>query len=132
MTYGNGATLHFTGDEQNEQGTSFEGPDGWIFVNRDVIKARPKSLLSEKIGPNEIHLPVSNHHQRNFLDAVKARSKPVSPIESAVCSDIVCQLANIATRLGRKLRWDPQKEKFIDDNEANAMLKRAMRSPWHL
>jgi predicted dehydrogenase len=132
MKYANGATLQFTGDERNEQGTFFEGPDGWIFVNRDVIKAHPKSLLSEKIGPNEIHLPVSNHHQQNFLDAVKARSKPVSPIESAVCSDIVCQLANIATRLGRKLRWDPEKEKFIDDDEANAMLKRAMRSPWHL
>jgi len=89
-------------------------------------------LLTEKIGPNEIHLPVSNHHQQNFLDAVKTRAKPVSPIDSAVCSEIVCQLSDIATRTGRKLRWDPEKEKFIGDKLANGMLKRAMRSPWHL
>jgi predicted dehydrogenase len=132
MKYANGVTLDFTDNNQNPQGVRFEGSDGWIFVKRGAIDAHPKSLLTEKIGPNEIHLPASNHHQQNFLDAVKTRAKPVSPIDSAVCSEIVCQLADIATRTGRKLRWDPEKEKFIGDKLANGMLKRSMRSPWHL
>jgi predicted dehydrogenase len=132
MKYANGVTLDFTDNNQNPQGVRFEGSDGWVFVKRGAIDAHPKSLLTEKIGPNEIHLPASNHHQQNFLDAVKTRAKPVSPIDSAVCSEIVCQLADIATRTGRKLRWDPEKEKFIGDKLANGMLKRSMRSPWHL
>ena len=132
MKYANGVTLDFTDNNQNPQGVRFEGSDGWVFVKRGAIDAHPKSLLTEKIGPNEIHLPASNHHQQNFLDAVKTRAKPVSPIDSAVCSEIVCQLSDIATRTGRKLRWDPEKEKFIGDKLANGMLKRAMRSPWHL
>ena len=132
IKYDNGVVVDFTDNNQNPQGVLFEGTDGWVFVKRGAIDAHPKSLLAEKIGLSEIHLPASNHHQQNFLDCIKTRSKPVSPIESAVCSDIICHLADIATRLGRKLRWDPEKEKFINDEQANRMLKRAMRSPWHL
>ncbi|UCC22763.1 MAG: Gfo/Idh/MocA family oxidoreductase [Planctomycetota bacterium] len=132
MKYANGATLDFTDNNQNPQGVRFEGADGWVFVNRGGIDAHPKSLLTAEIGPDQIHLPVSSHHQQNFLDCVKSRGNPVSPIESAVCSEIVCQLADIATRTKRKLTWNPEKEKFTDDEQANTMLKRAMRAPWHL
>jgi len=132
MKYSNGTRVLFKDSNQNKQGVVFEGENGWVFVNRGVLEANPKSLLSEKIEPNEINLPVSTHHQQNFIDCVKSRSKPVSPIESAVCSDITCQLSDIATRTGHKLKWDPQAEKFIGDELASGMLKRAMRSPWHL
>lgn len=132
MKYANGVTLDFTDNNQHPQGVRFEGADGWVFVKRGAIDAHPKSLLTEEIGTDQIHLPVSNHHQQNFLDCVKNRGNPVSPIESAVCSEIVCQLADIATRTKRKLIWDPEKEKLTDDKQANTMLKRAMRAPWHL
>jgi predicted dehydrogenase len=132
LKYANGVTVSFTDNGKNKQGVLFEGSDGRVFVNRGGIDADPKSLLSEKIGPEEINLPVSTNHQGNFIDCVKSRSKTVSSIEPSVCSEIVCQLADIATRTGRKLKWDPKEETFINDVQANNMLKRVMRSPWHL
>jgi hypothetical protein len=89
-------------------------------------------LLTEEIGPYEVHLAVSSHHQQNFLDCVKSRRRTVAPVEVAVRSDALCQLSDIARRLKRKLRWDPDKEELIGDDEANRKLKRPMRSPWHL
>jgi predicted dehydrogenase len=113
-------------------GILFQGSDGWVFVCRERIEAEPKSMLTTTFGSEEIHLPRSNNHRRNFLDCVKTRNKPICPIESAVRSDTVCHIDDIAMRLGRKLRWNPEKEEFIDDETANSMLTRPMRSPWHL
>jgi hypothetical protein len=101
-------------------------------VNRGAIEAEPKSLLHEKIGPNEIHLPVSTHHQQNLLDCIRTRAEPVANIEAAVRSDAVCQLGWIAFHLERTLRWDPERECFANDVQANELMRRAMRSPWHL
>jgi hypothetical protein len=113
-------------------GILFLGTEGWIYVSRDAVYAEPKSLLTAKPGPNELHLPRITDHRRNFLDCIKTRHKPVSHIEAAVRSDTVCLLDNAAIRLGRKLRWDPEKEIVINDDAANEMLSRPMRSPWHL
>jgi hypothetical protein len=96
------------------------------------IKAEPASLLGEKIGDNEIHLHVSDNHQGDLIKAVKTRGRTVSNIEVAVKSDITCHLTYIAMCLGRKLRWDPTREEFVNDPEANARMSRVMRSPWHL
>jgi hypothetical protein len=63
---------------------------------------------------------------------VRTRGKTGSPIEAAGRSDTICHLDDIAIRLGRKLRWDPQKELFVADDQANRMLRRPMRSPWTL
>ena len=113
-------------------GILFSGSEGWVFVCRDRIEADPKSMLTTTFGPDEIHLPESNNHRRNFLDCVKTRNKTICPIESAVRSDTICHIDDIAMRLGRKLRWNPEKEEFINDEQANSMLTRSMRSPWHL
>ncbi|MBR9998887.1 MAG: Gfo/Idh/MocA family oxidoreductase [Cyclobacteriaceae bacterium] len=113
-------------------GMLFVGSEGWILVRRGYIDAYPKNLLRTVIGPNEIQLPRSNDHRRNFLDAVKTRQEALCPIETAVRSDTVCHQADIAIRLGRKLRWDPVNETFINDPDANRLLSRPMRSPWHI
>ncbi|MHC4109580.1 MAG: gfo/Idh/MocA family oxidoreductase, partial [Planctomycetota bacterium] len=113
-------------------GILFLGSEGWIFVCRNLIEAQPKSLLTSTIGPDEIHLPRSTNHRRNFLDCVKTRHKTICPIETAVRSDTICHQDDIAIRLGRKLRWNSDKEEFINDKQANRMLTRPMRSPWHL
>ena len=110
----------------------FLGSEGWVFVNRGGMATHPKSLLRTGITSAEIRLPRSNDHRRNFLDAVRTRRTPISPIEAAVRSDTVCHHADIAMRLKRRLYWDSEKELFIGDDEANRMLTRAMRSPWHL
>ncbi len=133
LLYANGVRMSFTSDGgKNEHGIRFEGPEGWVHVKRGSIDAQPKSLLAGEIGPKEIHLPVSDHHQRNLLESVKTRKKTISPIEVAVRSDTVCHLSDIAMRLKRKLRWDPAKEEFPGDAEANRLLRRAMREPWRL
>ncbi|MBA7603462.1 Inositol 2-dehydrogenase/D-chiro-inositol 3-dehydrogenase [subsurface metagenome] len=113
-------------------GILFLGSEGWVFVCRNLIEAHPKSLLTSIIGPDEIGLYRSNNHRRNFLDCVKTRQKTICPIETAVRSDTICHQDDIAIRLGHKLRWDPEREKFINDGQANRMLTRPMRSPWHL
>lgn len=136
LKFANGVTMNFTDGERNPFGVRFEGTDGWVFVKEEhlggKVDAHPKSLLSKVIGPDEVHLPVSDHHQQNFLDCVKTRARTVAPVEVAVRSDTLCQLSDITMRLGRKLRWDPEKEKFINDRRANRMLRRPMRSPWRL
>ena len=116
----------------NGLGILFIGDEGWVLVERGFIEAEPKSLLTATIGPNEIRLPRSNNHRRNFIECVKSRQQTICPVDTAVRSDTICHLDDIAIRLGRKLRWDPEKEKFINDEQANRMLSRPVRSPWHL
>ncbi len=113
-------------------GVLFIGTEGWVIVSRGGIDANPKSLLQETFGSDEIHLPVSNDHKRNFLECVRTRRHTICPIESAVRSDTICHLDDIAIRLGRKLHWDPQEERFVNDEEANRLLRRPLRSPWTL
>jgi predicted dehydrogenase len=110
----------------------FIGTEGWVYVSRQAIHTHPATLVREKFGPNDKRVIFSNDHRRNFLDAVRTGGRTISPIEAAVRADTVCQQADIAMRLKRKLRWDPVKEQFIGDEPANRMLSRPMRSPWHL
>jgi predicted dehydrogenase len=109
----------------------FLGTEGWIFVGRQGIHTYPEKLVRTIIGANESPFQRSTDHRRDFLDAVRGPKATVSPIEAAVCSDVVCHQADVAVRLGRKLRWDPAAERF-DDEQANRLLHRAMRSPWRL
>ncbi len=113
----------------------FEGSEGWIGNRgwRAPLQAEPKSILDSVIGPNEIHLyTCPAGEQRNFLDCVKSRKDCYFPPEIGQRCFTVAHIGNISMLLGRKLRWDPQKEQFIDDEQANRMLSRSMRSPWRL
>ncbi len=107
-----------------------EGTKGWILVSRTDFHCRPERRLNEIVAPEEEHVIFSNDHRRNFLNAIRTGSQPISPIEAAVHADFVCHHADIAMRLGRKLRWDRVREEFIDDPEANRLSRRPMRSPW--
>ncbi len=132
VKYADGVTMIYTDNQQNKQGVVFQGTEGWVYVRRGQIDARPKSLLGSKIGPEEIHLIESPGHQRNFLDCIKTREKTVADLDSAVRSDTVSHLVNICTRLKRRIRWDPDREQIIDDPVAGRMLTRSMRQPWRL
>jgi predicted dehydrogenase len=113
-------------------GVRFEGSEGWLFVNHRELDAHPKSVVNSAIGPDEIHLYESNDHKGNFIDCIRSRSEAVSPAEIAQRSVSVGHLGLIAMRLGRKLKWDPGRERFINDGEANRLLARPMRGKWHL
>ena len=109
----------------------FEGSEGMVeWGYGGVYRSEPESILESQIGPDEIHLKKSDDHIRNFLDCVKTREEPVAPVDVGHRSATVCHLGVIAVRLGRNLKWDPAKERFKNDDEANAMLTRPMRSPW--
>jgi predicted dehydrogenase len=132
--YANGVRLLCTTAkaEGPESPVRFEGTKGWIFVSRDRILSQPISIIQSKIRPDEIHLYRSRDHHQNFLDCIRQRTKPAADVETGHRSATVCHLGGIAVRLGRKLRWDPAKEHFINDVQADKMLARPMRSPWRL
>ncbi len=143
LSYDSGLTIDYRAEPAPEEwaqrygevtghGTAFEGTNGWVIVDRRHIKSGPESIATEYANTGMIRLPESNHHIRNFLDSVRSRKDPVSPIESAVQSDIACHISDIAIRLQRKVKWDTLAERFIDNDEANARLTRPMRAPWHL
>lgn len=112
------------------KGILLEGSENWVYVARGYIGSSSPKLLRSVIGPNEIKLPVSNNHRRNFIDAVKSGTDPICPVGPGVKSEIVCQQADIAIRMGQRLEWDNEKERFINNPIANKMLSSSMRSPW--
>jgi len=131
-TYADGVKVICADNGQNKQGVVFEGTEGWVYVKRGYIDAHPKLLLTSVIKSNEIHLYKSNDHKAIFLDCIKSRAETAAPVEVGHRSNTICLLGSIAMRLGRKLKWNPEQEHFINDDQANRMLARPMRSPWHL
>jgi len=110
----------------------FEGTEGWVHMDWNSFSTHPESLMDTVIGPNEIHLYESSDHKRNFLDCIKSGRDPITPVEVGHRSASICHLANIAMRLNRKLHWDPDEEHFINDEQANRLLSKPVRTPWHL
>ncbi len=113
----------------------FIGTDGWVGNTgwRGKVEASSNEILNSVIGPNEIHLYTNTEGEHDdFLKCVKSRKDPYFPVDIGHRVSTVCHLANIAIRLGRKLKWDPKAERFINDEAANAMLSRPMRPPWKL
>ncbi len=130
--YANGVELNVS---SSEPGIRFEGTDGWIESSgwTAPLKASPETILDSKIGPDEVHLyTCPGGEQRNFLDCVKSRNECYAPFEVGHRTITIAHIGNIAMRLGRKLKWDPEKERFVNDAEADKMLSRTMRAPWTL
>lgn len=131
--YANGAKMIVQNTEGNFRGGArWIGTDGWVWVDRGGFETYPKSLMKEKIGPEEINLYRSTNHLANFVDCVQSRRLTITPAEVAHRSASVGHLCVIAIALGRKLRWDPEKEEFANDSSANGMLGKAKRQPWTL
>ncbi len=128
-TFGNGVKFTF---KPGGDSTKFIGDEGWVRIWRGGIDAEPKSLLQEKIGPDDVHLIESPRQDQNFIDSIKSRQPAISNIEDSVRSDIISQLCNILVRTGRKITWDAEKEVIVGDEEATKMMHRPMREPWTL
>jgi hypothetical protein len=138
-TCANGLRIRYTPGQGPEGGPSgegiiFEGTEGLLCVSyygnlrQDGKKAKPESLLTVNLGSSARRLPIAIP----FRDSVKKRALPVANVEAAHRSTSFCQLGAICVRLGRRLRWDPVKEEFPGDEEANRLRSRAMRPPWLL
>jgi predicted dehydrogenase len=144
--YANGITMSISGDYPN--GIKWIGTKGWIFVTRDqqasptataadkanvdpLVASDPK-ILSSVIGPNEIHLYTSDDQHGNWLDCIRSRQAPTATAELGHRACSTCLVHHIAMKTKRKLHWDPAKERFSNDDEANSMLSRPQRTPYIL
>ncbi|MEZ5042872.1 MAG: Gfo/Idh/MocA family oxidoreductase [Saprospiraceae bacterium] len=143
--YENGITMLTSGGYTN--GIQYEGTDGWIFVSRGsytasatdpgdkaesskALNASDPRILESVIGENEIHLYKSDEQHGNWLDCIKSRKQPISPIEIGHKACTICLITHIAMKLSKKLEWDPIAERFTNDEGANAMLDRPQRYPY--
>ncbi len=143
--YGNGITMYTSGGFPN--GIRYEGTEGWIFVSRGnyqatasdpvsqersskALNASDPDILTSEIKENEIHLYKSDEQHGNWLDCIKSRKEPISPIEIGHRACSVCLLSHIAMKMPGALQWDPVKEKFIGNEAANSMLSRPQRAPY--
>jgi myo-inositol 2-dehydrogenase/D-chiro-inositol 1-dehydrogenase len=143
--YSNGVTQYTSGGFPN--GIRYEGTEGWIFVSRGdyvatasdpvsqensrkALDASDPAILTSEIKENEIHLYRSNDQHGNWLDCIRSRKEPISPAEIGHRACSICLLSHIAMKLPRRLYWNPEKEQFINDEEANSMLSRPQRYPY--
>jgi predicted dehydrogenase len=123
------------GDKDIRSGTKWIGPDGWVWVDRGAFDASNQDWRDIKQLPEserKIKLTISNNHQQNFLDSVKSRQPTITPAETGHHSAIPGHLGLISMLVGRKIKWDPEKEVIIDDPEASELLTRPFRPPWKM
>jgi len=145
--YANGVRMIVSGEFPN--GIRFEGSEGWIFVSRgnervtasdpgaklkdaSALAASDPKIITSVIGPDETHLYESKDHHGNWLECMRTRRQTIAPVEVAHRSCSACLLHHIAMKTKRKLYWDPVKERFKNDDEANTMLARHQRWPYAL
>ncbi|MDD4270134.1 MAG: Gfo/Idh/MocA family oxidoreductase [Thermoguttaceae bacterium] len=128
--YANRVTVKL--DSGNPGGGIFIGDKGKIEIFRGKVTSNPPEVVEEPIRDDEIHLYESTNHIGNWLECIKSREKPIADVEIGHRSTTVCHLGNIARWVGRKLQWDPVKEVFPGDEEANAYLDRPRRKGYQL
>jgi predicted dehydrogenase len=127
FVYANGVEMFHGGPS----GCTFEGTDGTIYVDRPVIRSTPGSILEMPLGERDFRLPnVGTSHRQNWIDCIKSRRRPVADVEVGARTNTVCQLGNIGYQLRRRLRWNPEREEFVDDMAANRLGSRENRAPW--
>jgi predicted dehydrogenase len=127
--YANGITMTHEKWEWNNA-IHFIGTTGEIKVQRQKIETTPAGLATQVIGETEKHVYKSTNHYKDFLEAMRKRSKPICDVEIGHRTASVCNIANIAYELKRPLKWNPKKETFKKDKEANEMLGRKLRPEW--
>ena len=128
-------------------GVKFVGSEGWIFVSRgnyaatasDPVAASNNAKALDASNPailkatgGSVHLYESKEHHGNWLECIASRKQPIAPIEAGHRACSICLLNHAAMKLKRKLYWDPAKERFKNDEEANALLSRPQRAPYRL
>ena len=110
------------------------GEKGKIEINRNRLVSDPPELIKGAPEPDDrsVVASVSYRHLKNWVDCMRSREKPNAGAEVGHRSTVICHLINICRELGRKLRWDPVEEKFIGDDEANALKTRPRRKGYEL
>jgi hypothetical protein len=129
--YDNGVIMTHENFGRN-YGVRFIGTKGIVDISRDYFDTLPGKLSSHEFTDNEIKLYESDDHYQNWLDCIKSRKLTVSTAEIGHRTASVCFLTNICYELQRPLFWDPAKEEFLNDTEANKLRSGYLRKPWTL
>jgi predicted dehydrogenase len=133
LTYEYANGIHVTHEDFGiNNAIRFTGTKGEINVQRRKIETSPVELATKEIGQNEIHVYKSENHYKDWLQAIRNRSKPICDVEIGHRTATVCNLGNLAYLLNRPLTWNPKKEKFKRDREANKLVGRPMRKEWSI
>ena len=127
--YANGITMTHE-DFGKGFAVMFEGSEGTIEISRKFFNSKPRNLVNQKIKQNEVHLYKSENHYKDWIQSIHSRKLPICDVETGHRTATICHLGNIAYQLKRPLQWDPVKEKFINDKEANSLRTKKMRKPY--
>jgi predicted dehydrogenase len=125
-----GAERRPTEPGERRIGVLFEGPKGWIYVTRGKLEASDKALIDEPLPSGAERLYKSDNHMANFFECLRTRKSPAADVEIGHRSASICHLGSISLRLKRALKWDPAKEAFVGDDEAQGYVAREQRKPW--
>ncbi len=114
-------------------GTQWFGDNGqWVYVSQGDLRASPESLLDTEFGEGDFRFRKQGNHLRDFLECIKSRETTAAPVETGHRSASIGHLGQIACVLNQKLTWDPAKERFEGNDDANAMLQKEHRGDWSL
>lgn len=130
MKYKNGVVVtHKDWGERNA--VQFIGTDGKIEVSRSFLRTFPNaSLAKADLKETDKRVYLSDNHYRDWVQAIRNRTKPVSDVETGHRTAAMCNIANIAYELQRPLKFDPETEKFVNDPYADMLLSRPYRGKW--
>ena len=118
--YANGVVLTLSSiDPKLGGGATFIGDKGRITIFREGYECDPVGLDEDPLPPDATRVYQSDNHMENFFACVASRKDPIMNVEAGHSVATLCHLGNIARRLGRRLKWDPEKEIFPGDDEAN-------------
>jgi predicted dehydrogenase len=134
VRYSNGVKMSYSSEgHPHPDGIRFIGTEGWVHVTGGgTLTGHPASVVTSTIKPEEIHLQRSEEHHRNFLDCIKTRQRAAASAQIGHNATTTCNLVEIAARVGRPVSWDAQAERFVNDDVANRLCSRPMRTPWQL
>jgi hypothetical protein len=135
LRYANGVVVHSTGYPGEavggEGGACFVGTQGRIAVDRSNIVSYPAGILKEPLRPSDQRVYYSQSHSGNFLECIRTRRPTICDAETAVRTMTSILVGGIAMVLQRRVKWDPVKEEFPGDDQANRLLSFSPRPPWH-
>lgn len=133
MRYANGTVMtHEPFRKADGNAVRFIGSDGVIDISRSFLDTIPAKLQDEVIGDDKIKLYKSDDHYNDFLTAMKTRKQPLSTVEIGHRTASLCHIVNLCYEFDRKLVWNPEKEEFFFDDEANRRRGNPIREPYSL
>ncbi len=143
MRYANGVEVHFVLEKGPMGGAIFVGEKGKLEINRNKVSSNPPEIAAgllkqidvdeeERKWSDKLALWQARWHLQDWLNCIRTRARPVADVEIGHRSVSVCHLINIAREIGHRLHWDPVREKFVNDNEANERLRRERRQGFEL